>query len=282
MRWSQTLIPTAREIPAEAESPGHRLLIRAGFTRRLSAGLYTYLPIGLRVIRKIESVIRDEMEKAGAAELLMPVLQPRELWEKSGRWGSKELSMLTVKNRAEQEFVLAPTHEEVITALAAGEIKSYKDLPKNLFQIQAKFRDELRPRFGLIRAREFIMKDGYSFDAGDESALQTYQKMEGAYERIFARCGLSTVKVQADPGAMGGGLTHEFMAPAEIGEDSIVKCPGCGYASNSETAAAGELKPPPAEAPEEIKTVDTPGLKTVEQLVKFLGISPEKLIKTII
>ena len=282
MRWSQTFIPTTREVPAEAESPGHRLLLRAGFIRRLSAGLYTYLPLGLRVIRKIESIIRDEMEKAGAAELLMPILQPRELWEKSGRWGSKELSMLTVKNRVEQEFVLAPTHEEVITDLAAGGIKSYKDLPKNLFQIQAKFRDELRPRFGLVRAKEFIMKDGYSFDESAESSLETYRAMEKSYENIFSRCGLVTEKVQADPGAMGGGLTHEFMAPAEIGEDTIIKCAGCGYASNIETALAGELKAAPPETPKEIKTVDTPGLKTVSELVEFLKISPEKLIKTLI
>ena len=282
MRWSQTFIPTTREVPAEAESPGHRLLLRAGFIRRLSAGLYTYLPLGLRVIRKIENIIRDEMEKAGAAELLMPILQPRELWEKSGRWGSKELSMLTVKNRAEQEFVLAPTHEEVITDLAAGGIKSYKDLPKNLFQIQAKFRDELRPRFGLVRAKEFIMKDGYSFDESAESSLETYRAMEKSYGNIFSRCGLSIEKVQADPGPMGGGLTHEFMAPAEIGEDTIIKCAGCGYASNIETALAGELKAAPPETPKEIKTVDTPGLKTVSELVEFLKISPEKLIKTLI
>ncbi len=282
MRWSQTFIPTMKEVPSEAESPGHRLLIRAGFIRRLSAGLYSYLPMGLRVIRKIENIIRQEMEQAGACELLMPILQPRELWERSGRWDSKELSMLTVKNRTNQEFVLAPTHEEVITDLAAREIKSYKDLPRNFFQIQAKFRDELRPRFGLIRAKEFIMKDGYSFDEDPEKSLETYRKMEQAYEKIFSRCGLSIEKVQADPGAMGGGLTHEFMALAEIGEDTIIKCEKCRYASNIESAEAGGEEKTPDEALQELKTVVTPGIKTVAQLIEFLKLPPKKLIKTLI
>ncbi len=282
MLWSQTFIPTTREIPSEAESPGHRLLIRAGFIRRLSAGLYTYLPMGLKVIRNIEKIIREEMTASGATELLMPILQPRELWEKSGRWDSKELAMLTVENRIKQEFVLAPTHEEVITDLAAREIKSYKDLPKNFFQIQAKFRDELRPRFGLVRAKEFIMKDGYSFDIDNKTSMETYRRMEAAYEKIFSRCGLRTEKVEADSGAMGGGLTHEFMAPAEIGEDTIIKCQSCGYASNVETAESGDAETQTEEPSSEIKTVDTPGIKSVGQLVDFLRVPPEKLIKTLI
>ncbi len=282
MRWSQTFIPTTREIPAEAESPGHRLLIRAGCIRSLGAGLYTYLPLGLKILRNIERIIREEMEKANARELLMPILQPEELWRKSGRFGSLDLGMLTVKNRADRQFVLAPTHEEVITDLAAREIKSYKDLPRNFYQIQAKFRDELRPRFGLIRAKEFIMKDGYSFDRDNEASLATYKKMEEAYRKIFSRCGLKIEEVLADPGAMGGGMTHEFMAPAEIGEDTIVRCESCGYASNLETAVRGEHSEPGREAPLGKKEVDTPGIRTVEELTRFLNTGPEKLIKTLI
>ncbi len=237
MRWSKTFIPTVREAPSEAEIISHKLMLRAGMIRMLSAGLYIYLPLGLRVIRKVENIIRGELNKKGGQELLMPILQPRELWEKSGRWNAEELGMLTVENRAGREFVLAPTHEEVITDLVRREIRSYKDLPKNFYQIQTKFRDELRPRFGLMRAKEFIMKDSYGFDVDEESAGKTYHGMEEAYRNIFKRCGLHTQVVEADPGAMGGGMSHEFMAVADVGEDVIVCCSKCGYAANKEAVA---------------------------------------------
>jgi prolyl-tRNA synthetase len=249
MRWSKTFIPTVKEVPAEAEIISHKLMLRAGMIRMLSAGLYIYLPLGLKVIRKVEDIIRCEINEKGAQELLMPILQPRELWERSGRWNAEELGMLTVENRTGREFVLAPTHEEVITDLVRKEIKSYRDLPKNFYQIQTKFRDELRPRFGLMRAKEFIMKDSYSFDVDEESAGKTYRGMEEAYRNIFARCGLQTQVVKADPGAMGGGMSHEFMAVADVGEDIIVLCRKCDYAANKEAVAdissAKEGKPCP-------------------------------------
>ncbi len=219
MRWSKAFIPTIKEAPVEAEITSHKLMLRAGLIRRLSSGLYTYLPFCLRVIKKVGDIIRDEMNKKGAEELLMPILQPTELWEKSGRLNSKELAMLTAKDRTGREFVLSPTHEEVITDLVGREIKSYRDLPKNFYQIQTKFRDELRPRSGLMRAKEFIMKDSYSFDVDEESAGKTYAMMESAYRSIFSRCGLNIQVVKADPGAMGGGMSHEFIALADIGEE---------------------------------------------------------------
>ena len=219
MRWSKAFIPTIKEVPVEAEIISHKLMLRAGLIRRLSSGLYTYLPLCLRVIRKVENIIRDEMNKRGAGEFLMPILQPTELWKKSGRLNSKELAMLTVEDRTGREFVLGPTYEEVITDLVGKEIRSYRDLPKNLYQIQTKFRDELRPRSGLMRAKEFIMKDGYSFDVDEKSAAETYIAMEEAYRSIFSRCGLDTQVVEADPGAMGGGMSHEFIALADIGEE---------------------------------------------------------------
>lgn len=282
MRWTQTFIPTVKEVPAEAESISHKLMLRAGMIRRVSTGLYTYLPLGLKVIRKVEDIIRDEMNKKGAQELLMPVLQPREMWEISGRWNAKELAMLTVEDRSGKEFVLGPTHEEVITNLVQKEIKSYRDLPKNLYQIQMKFRDELRPRFGLIRAKEFIMKDGYSFDADEESAGKTYHDMETAYRDIFSRCGLKIQEVKADPGAMGGGKTDEFMALAEVGEDTILWCRKCDYAANREAAVRGESQKPQVEEPLEKEFVDTPGMKTIREVKEFLGTQPLKMIKTLI
>ena len=282
MRWSKIFIPTLKEVPVEAESVSHKLMLRAGMIRRLSAGIYTYLPLGLRVIRKVEEIIRDEMNKKGAQELLMPILQPKELWEISGRWNAKELAMLTVENRAGKEFVLGPTHEEVITSLVQREIRSYRDLPKNFYQIQTKFRDELRPRFGLMRAKEFIMKDGYSFDADEKSAEKTYLDMEEAYRNIFSRCGLMVQEVQADPGAMGGGMTHEFMALAEVGEDVIVWCRKCNYAANQEAAVKGKGKKVPIEEPLEKEFIDTPEMKTIEELTGFLGVQPSKMIKTLL
>ncbi|MBM4142500.1 MAG: proline--tRNA ligase [Lentisphaerae bacterium] len=284
MRWSDTLIPTLRDAPQEAEIPSHKLMLRAGLMRRLAGGLYTFLPLGLRALRKLEAIVREEMDRAGALEVLMPAAQPRELWDRSGRYAVMGELMYHVTDRQKREMVLGPTHEEVITDLASREISSYRQLPKTFYQIQTKFRDEIRPRFGLMRAREFIMKDAYSFDTAWDAADRSYQAMYDAYARIFARCGLRTRVVEADTGAMGGKWSHEFMVPSEFGEDGIVECEACGYAANLERAEraapafdrpGGGGAPPPEE-------VATPGRSTIEDVSQFLGCAPERLIKTII
>src|SRR5882724_2507264 len=239
MRSTQTLIPTLKETPTEAEIISHKLLLRAGLIRKLTGGLYTFLPLGLRALRKIEQIVREEMNRAGALELLMPALQPPEIWHQSGRYETMKDVLYKVRDRARKEWVLGPTHEEVVTTLAAGEINSYRQLPKNFYQIQLKFRDEIRPRFGLMRAKEFIMKDAYSFDASDAAAQASYQKMYDAYTRIFQRCGLKAFAVEADTGVIGGKSSHEFMVPAETGENEVVYCDGCNYAANIEKAASG-------------------------------------------
>src|SRR5437867_8148851 len=236
MRWTQTLIPTLKETPAEAEIASHKLLLRAGLIRKLTGGLYTFLPLGLRALRKIEQIVREEMDRAGALEMLMPALQPPEIWQQSGRYETMRDVLYKVRDRAKKEWVMGPTHEEVITTLVAAEISSYRQLPKNFYQIQTKFRDEIRPRFGLMRAKEFIMKDAYSFDASDEAAQLSYQKMYDAYTRIFQRCGLKAMPVEADTGVIGGKFSHEFMVPAETGENEVVYCDGCGYAANIDKA----------------------------------------------
>src|SRR5712691_405530 len=239
MRWTQSLIPTLKETPAEAEILSHKLLLRAGLVRKLTGGLYTFLPLGLRALRKVEHIVREEMGRAGALELLMPALQPPEIWQQSGRYDTMKDVLYKVRDRAKKEWVLGPTHEEVITTLVAGEVNSYRQLPKNFYQIQTKFRDEIRPRFGLMRAKEFIMKDAYSFDVSDEAAQASYQKMYDAYTRIFKRCGLKAIAVEADTGAIGGKFSHEFMVPAETGENEVVFCEGCGYAANVDKATSG-------------------------------------------
>src|SRR2546421_9168221 len=239
MRWTQTLIPTLKETPAEAELISHKLLLRAGLVRKLTGGLYTFMPLGLRAVRKVEQIVREEMNRAGALELLMPALQPPDIWQASGRYETAKDVLFKVRDRAKKEWVLGPTHEEVITTLVAGEINSYRQMPKNFYQIQTKFRDEIRPRFGLMRAKEFIMKDAYSFDASDESAQASYHKMYHAYARIFQRCGLKTLAVEADTGVMGGKFSHEFMVPAETGENEVVYCDSCNYAANVEKASSG-------------------------------------------
>ncbi|MCD5390735.1 proline--tRNA ligase [candidate division NPL-UPA2 bacterium] len=283
MKWSQSLIRTLREAPREAEAVSHKLMLRAGLARKLAAGLYTYLPLGLRAIRKVEDIVRQEMNKKGAQELLMPTLQPKELWEQSGRWDDKELGMLKLKNREEREFVLGPTHEEIITDLVSKEVRSYKELPLNLYQIQTKFRDEMRPRFGMIRAREFIMKDAYSFHVDEGSARKGYQDMYEAYSNIFRRCGLKTQVVEADPGAMGGSKSEEFIALADSGEDIIVSCPQCNYAANLESAQQGdEQLRKSREKMKLLEEIETPGIKTIKELEDFLGEKPEKMIKTLI
>ena len=238
MRWSNTFIPTLKEIPADAEIISHQLLLRAGLVRKLTAGLYTFLPMGLRVLKKIEHIVREEMDRAGGIEVLMPALQPPEIWQQSGRYESAADVLYKVRDRAKKEWVLGPTHEEVVTTLAANEISSYRQLPRNFYQIQLKFRDEIRPRFGLMRAKEFIMKDAYSFDVSDEAAMVSYHKMYDAYTRIFTRCGLQNFPVEADTGVIGGNYSHEFMVPAETGEnDTAAKPP---------TKAAPKPKPAPA------------------------------------
>src|SRR5258706_760333 len=238
MRWTQTLIPTLKETPAEAEIISHKLLLRAGLIRKFTGGLYTFLPLGLRALRKIERIVREEMNRAGALELLMPSLQPPDIWRKSGRYETAKDVLFKVRDRAKKEWVLGPTHEEVITSLVAGEVSSYRQLPKTFYQIQTKFRDEIRPRFGLMRAKEFMMKDAYSFDATDKAAEASYKKMYDAYARIFQRCGLKSIAVEADTGVMGGEFSHEFMVPAETGENEVVICESCGYAANVDKATS--------------------------------------------
>lgn len=283
MNWTDTLIPTLREDPQEAEIPSHKLMLRAGLIRRLSGGLYSFLPLGLKALRKVEAIVREEMNRAGALELLMPALQPRELWETSKRYDLLGDTMFKVSDRQHRHMVLGPTHEEVITNLAAHEINSYRQLPKTFYQIQTKFRDEIRPRFGLMRAKEFIMKDAYSFDADLKAADASYQAMYDAYCRIFKRCGLKTKIVEADTGAIGGKWSHEFMVLADTGEDGIVECSNCAYAANTERAersAAGGKAYPDFEKTVEI--VDTPGMRTIDEVAGYLKCEPHRLIKTLI
>ena len=284
MRWSDTLIPTLKETPAEAEIVSHKLLLRAGLIRKLTGGLYTFLPLGLRALRKVEQIVREEMNSAGAIELLMPALQPPEIWRQSGRYETARDVLFKVRDRAKKEWVLGPTHEEVITTLVAGEINSYRQLPKNFYQIQTKFRDEIRPRFGLMRAKEFIMKDAYSFDATDEASQVSYRKMFDAYTRIFQRCGLKTIAVEADTGVMGGKFSHEFMVPAETGENEVVFCDGCGYAANVEKAASRVSAPSALNAtPSTIEKFATPGVLTIEALTKApYNVAADHQIKTLV
>ncbi|MFB3786480.1 MAG: proline--tRNA ligase [bacterium] len=283
MRQSAGFFPTLREVPKEAEAKSHILMLRAGLIRQLAAGLYIYLPLGWRTLRKVEQIVREEMDASGAIEVLLPTLQPDELWKKTGRWEAMGPEMMRLLDRNERQFVLGPTHEEVITSLVAGEIRSYRDLPKNLYQIQTKFRDEIRPRFGIVRAREFIMKDGYSFDVDEAGAARSYQLMYDAYKRTFHRCGLTTIPVEADTGVMGGNLSHEFMVPAEIGEAEIVSCSHCGYRANRELTESRAPGDPPAGAPvPPMEEVHTPDLRTVEEVAEFLKITPASMIKTLI
>ncbi|MGA3182739.1 MAG: proline--tRNA ligase [Verrucomicrobiota bacterium] len=267
MRWTQTFIPTLKETPAEAEIPSHKLLLRAGLIRKLAGGLYTFLPLGLRVLKKIEQIVRQEMDRAGALEIVMPALQPPEIWQQSGRYESAKGVLFKAVDRAKKEWILGPTHEEAITSLMAGELSSYRQLPKNFYQIQTKFRDEIRPRFGLMRTREFLMKDAYSFDATDEAAAAAYQRMFDAYTRIFQRCGLRAIAVQADTGVMGGKFSQEFMVPAETGEDEIVSCDACHSAANIEKAASRPANPPPAAGAAALpEKFATPGVLTIDAL----------------
>ncbi|MDH3454465.1 MAG: proline--tRNA ligase, partial [Desulfuromonadales bacterium] len=282
MRYSQYFLPTLKETPGDAEVISHQLMARAGMIRKVAAGIYDYLPLGLRVIRKVENIVREEMNRAGAIELLMPAVSPAELWEQSGRWQQYGKELLRLKDRKDTEFCIGPTHEEVVTEIVRGTVNSYRQLPLNLYQIQTKFRDEIRPRFGLMRGREFIMKDAYSFDIDDASADISYDKMYQAYRRIFKRCGLDFRAVEADSGAIGGSFSHEFMVLAETGEDAIVSCDSCEYAANVEKA---ELRASAGAAPsptQPLDKVETPNLKSIEDVAAFLKEPPSKMIKTLI
>lgn len=261
-------IPTLREAPADAEVVSHKLMVRGGYIRKLAAGVYSYLPLGLKVIRKIECIVREEMEKGGARELLLPIVMPAELWEETGRWGYYGKELLRMKDRHNRDFCFGPTHEEAITDIVRRDIRSWRDLPKNLFQIQTKFRDEVRPRFGLMRGREFIMKDAYSFDVDQESSRVAYQKMYTVYENIFRRCGLKFRAVEAGTGNIGGSLSHEFQVLAASGEDAILACNKCKYAANKELAEVkAPSKPKPSARKGKFKEIDTPGLRTAEEVM---------------
>jgi prolyl-tRNA synthetase len=283
MKWSQTLIPTLREAPADAEILSHKLLLRAGLIRKLAGGVYTFLPLGLRALRKVEQIVREEMDRAGAIEVLMPALQPPEIWQQSGRYETARAVLYKVRDSANREWVLSPTAEEVITLITAAEISSYRQLPRNFYQISVKFRDEIRPRFGLMRAREFIMKDAYSFDATDGAAQTSYQKMYDAYARIFARCGLKAFPVEADTGVIGGKFSHEFMVPAETGENEVVCCEACGYAANIEKAASAVQKSEVRSQKSEVEKFPTPGVATIEALTQPpFNVPAERQIKTLV
>lgn len=282
MKTSQLLIPTLRDDPGEAETVSHRLMLRAGLIRKVAAGIYTYLPLGLRVVRKIEQIIREEMNRAGAQELLMPIVSPAELWKETARWDYYGKELLRFKDRHERDFCLGPTHEEVITDLFRREVRSYRQLPLNFYQIQTKFRDEIRPRFGLMRGREFIMKDAYSFDVDEAGAKVSYQKMYDAYTRIFTRCGLAFRAVEADTGLIGGDVSHEFMVLADTGEATVAYSDQGSYAANLERA---EVLPPSDVDTTPLRPltpIDTPDRRTVQEITAFLQITPRQLVKTLL
>src|SRR5436853_3313880 len=283
MRWSKYFINTLREVPADADVVSQRLMMRAGMIRKVAAGIYTYLPLGLRSIKKMEAIVREEMNRAGGVELLMPTIQPGELWVESGRWQRYGKELLRIKDRHDRDFVYAPTAEEVITDTIRDTINSYRQLPVNLYQIQTKFRDELRPRFGLMRGREFSMKDAYSFHSSSDSLAETYEAMRAAYTTIFHRCGLDHVAVEADTGNIGGSASHEFMVLAQSGEDAVVSCPNCRYGANVEKATSkfflDEPDPAPASA---IAELHTPGTQSIDDVGKFLGMPTSQLVKTLI
>ena len=282
MKMSKMYMPTLREVPTEAEIPSHQLLLRAGMIRKLVSGVYTYLPLGYRVIRKVEEIIREEMDAAGSQEFLLSALQPRELWEASGRWEDFGPEMWRVTDRNDREFCLGPTHEEYFTSVIKDEIKSYKQLPLNIYQIQTKYRDEKRPRFGLMRGREFIMKDAYSFDVDEEALVKAYEIMWESYDKVFNRLKLNYKVVQGDTGAMGGKVSHEFMAMSEVGEALVAYCQHCDYAATDEKADVVYDVGDENEVEEEMEKVLTPDIKTIEELGDFLGIEKRKLGKALV
>ena len=280
MRLSRAFIPTLKEDPSDAELISHKLMVRAGMLRKLAAGVYTLLPLGWRVTRKVAQIVREEMDKAGGQELLLPILMPAELWKETGRWEQYGKELFRQKDRHERDYVLGPTHEEAITDLVRNHIRSYRDLPLHLYQIQTKFRDEIRPRFGVMRAREFLMKDGYSFHTDEAQLAATYDRMREAYAAVFRRCGLEFVIVEADSGAIGGDVNHEFMVTAESGESLIFSSP-CGYAASVERAKF-KIDPLPAEPEEALDSRETPSRKTVEEVASFLSVEPSRLLKSLV
>ena len=283
MRWSKYFLPTLREDPKDAEAISHQLMVRAGLIRRLGSGAYSYLPFGLRALHNAIAIVRDEMNRAGAQELLMPAMQPVDLWKQTGRYDLLGDVLIRFKDRTGKEIALGPTHEEVVTTLLK-EIQSHKQLPVTVYQIQTKFRDEPRPRFGIIRSKEFLMKDAYSFDVDTDGLNRSYQAMYDAYRRIFARCGVNVLACEADPGIMGGDVSHEFMAPSDSGEDRVVQCAACGYAANLEAAKCqtSDIRHQTSEKPKPLEAVKTPGQHTVDQVSAFLKVPPSKLLKTLL
>jgi prolyl-tRNA synthetase len=282
MRVSQFFISTLKEAPSEAELVSHRLMLRAGYIRKLASGLYTWMPLGLRVLRKVENIVREEMDRSGGIELLMPAVQPAELWQETGRWEVFGSQMLKIKDRHNNDFCFGPTHEEVITDIARREIRSYRQLPINFYQIQTKFRDEVRPRFGVMRAREFLMKDAYSFHADYASLEQTYRVMYDTYSRIFTRLGLKFRAVAADTGAIGGSGSHEFHVLADSGEDALAYCPTSDYAANVELAEAVAPSAPRAVATQPLEKVPTPGQKSIAEVAAFQNVTQQQILKTIV
>lgn len=284
MRFSSLFAPTLKDDPTDAEVVSHKLLVRAGMIRQVARGIYDYLPLGLRVLRNVENIVREEMDRAGAQELLMPAVCPAELWQESKRWDVYGKELLRLKDRHERDFCIGPTHEEVITDIVRSAVRSYRDLPMNLYQVQTKFRDEIRPRFGLMRGREFVMKDAYSFHTDKTDAEREYRHMYETYERIFKRCGLEFRAVEADTGSIGGSLSHEFQVLAESGEDAIAACSTCSYAANVELAALGDpvVDALTAEASAELQRVATPSKRTVEDVSSYLDIPVDRFIKTLI
>jgi prolyl-tRNA synthetase len=281
MRMSQTLIPTLKEAPSEAEVPSHILMVRGGYLRKVAAGVYSFLPLGWRVVKKVEAIIREELDRAGCSEVFLPAVIPAELWQESGRWEKYGAQLLRFKDRKGADFVIGPTHEEVICALVRDDVRSWRQLPLNLYQIQTKFRDELRPRAGLMRGREFIMKDGYSFHVNGTDADREYKNMYDTYSRIFTRCGLAFRAVEADTGNIGGSSSHEFQVLTETGEDALVACDTCDYAANVEQAVAREVTGK-ASPTQPVKKVATPGKHTIAEVSGFFGVPPEKLVKTLV
>ena len=285
MKWSKLLIQTLREDPGDAEIDSHKLMVRAGLMKKVAGGLYTYLPLGMRALNKVQRIVREEMDRAGAQEIVMPILQPAELWKTSGRWESMGPGMFRLKDRATHDYALSPTAEEMVTDVVKSVVSSYRQLPLTVYQIQWKFRDEIRPRFGLMRSKEFLMKDAYSFDTSLEAADASYMAMFDAYKRIFERCGLKAYPVEADTGDIGGKFSHEFHVLADAGEDGIAFCDGCGYAANLEKAErkapSAQCLVPSAECPE-MEIVPTPGAKSIEQVSKFMGVPGSAFVKSLV
>ncbi|ABQ46432.1 prolyl-tRNA synthetase [Thermotoga petrophila RKU-1] len=282
MRMKDLYAPTLKETPSDVETVSHEYLLRGGFIRKVAAGIYTYLPLGRRVLLKIENIVREEMNRIGAQEILMPILQPAELWKQSGRWDDYGPEMMKLKDRHERDFTLGPTHEEIVTDLVKNELRSYKQLPLTLYQIANKYRDEIRPRFGLLRAREFIMKDAYSFHASWESLDETYEEFKKAYSRIMERLGVRYMIIEAETGAIGGNASHEFVVPAKIGETNVLFCEKCGYQASDEKAEYRGEYTQEQEKEKTLEKVPTPGVKTIEEVSKFLGVSPSKIVKSLL